>query len=129
MRFAFVEEHRHELPVIRLCHIMDVSPRGYRAWRSRPMSVSQRKDLVVLAHIRDQFEQSLGSYGRPRMTEELKALGLAVGHRRVGRLMKENGIKVRRNKKFKATTDHCPAGYAKHVRKEATTASTSHRTC
>ena len=31
MRFAFVEEHRHELPVIRLCQIMDVSPRGYRA--------------------------------------------------------------------------------------------------
>jgi len=80
-------------------------PGGYRAWRNRPVSASQRKDLVVLAHFRDQFEQSLGSYGRPRMTEELKALGLAVGHRRVGRLMKENGIKVRRNKKFKATTD------------------------
>jgi len=105
MRFAFVAEHRNELPVIRLCQIMDVSPRGYRAWRSRPMSVSQRKDLVVLAHIRDQFEQLLGSYGRPRMTEELKELGLAVGHRRVGRLKKENGIKVRRNKKFEATTD------------------------
>ncbi len=57
MRFAFVEEHRHELPVIRLCQIMDVSPRGYRAWRSRPMSVSQRKDLVVLAHVRDQSEK------------------------------------------------------------------------
>ena len=105
MRFAFVEEHRHDIPVTRLCQIMDVSPRGYRAWRNRPVSASQRKDLVVLAHIRDQFEQSLGSYGRPRMTEELKELGLAVGHRRVGRLMKENGIKVRRNKKFKATTD------------------------
>ncbi|WP_152455355.1 IS3 family transposase [Roseivivax sp. THAF40] len=105
MRFAFVEEHRHDIPVNRLCQIMDVSPRGYRAWRNRPVSASQRKDLVVLAHIRDQFEQSLGSYGRPRMTEELKELGLAVGHRRVGRLMKENGIKVRRNKKFKATTD------------------------
>ena len=87
------------------CPNLEVSPRGYRAWRSRPMSASQRKDLVVLAHIRDQFEQSLGSYSRPRMTEELKELGLAVRHRRVGRLMKENGIKVRRNKKFKATTD------------------------
>ena len=105
MRFAFVEEHRHDLPVNRLCAIMEVRSRGYRAWRSRPMSVSQREDLVVLAHIRDQFEQSLGSYGRPRMTEELKELGLALGHRRIGRLMKENDIKVRRNKKFKATTD------------------------
>ena len=56
------------------------------------MSASQRKDMVVLAHTRDQFEQSLGSYGRSRMTEELKELGFAVEHRRVGRLMKENGI-------------------------------------
>ena len=105
MRFAFVEEHRHGFAVNRLCEIMDVSPRGYRAWRSRPMSASQRKDLVVLAHIREQFALSLGSYGRPRMTEDLKELGLEVGHRRVGRLMRENAIAVRRNKKFKATTD------------------------
>lgn len=105
MRFAFVEEHRHEIPVSRLCNIMNVSAGGYRAWRGRPMSLNQRKDMVVLAHIRDQFAQSLGSYGRPRMTEELKELGLSVGHRRVGRLMRENGIFVKRNKKFKATTD------------------------
>ena len=88
MRFAFVEEHRHELPVIRLCQIMDVSPRSYRSWRSRPMSASQRKDLVILAHIWDQFEQSLGSYGRPRMTEDLKELGLTVGHPLPGRRMR-----------------------------------------
>ena len=105
MRFAFVDEHRDRMPVNRLCAIMDVSARGYRSWRSRPMSPSQRQDMVVLAHIRDQFAQSLGSYGRPRMTEELKELGLDVGHRRVGRLMRENGIEVKRNKKFKATTD------------------------
>jgi len=105
MRFGLKEEHRKDLPVSRLCRIMDVSPRGYRAWRIRPMSRRQRRDLVVLAHIREQFRLSLGSYGRPRMTEELKELGLDVGHRRVGRLMRENGIAVKRNRKFKATTD------------------------
>jgi transposase InsO family protein len=105
MRFAFVEEHRNELPANRLCEIMDVSPRGYRAWRSRPASQRQRTDMVLLAHIRDQFRLSLGSYGRPRMTEELKELGFGVGHRRVGRLMRENRIVVKRNRKFKATTD------------------------
>jgi transposase InsO family protein len=60
--------------------------------------------MVVLAHIREQFALSLGSYGRPRMTEELKELGLPVGHRRIGRLMRDNGIAVRRNRKFRATT-------------------------
>ena len=105
MRFAFVEEHRSQLPVNRLCQIMNVSPRGYRAYRSRPMSRRQRKDLIVLAHIREQFRLSLGSYGRPRMTEELKELGLGVSHRRVGRLMRQNGISVVRTRKHKVTTD------------------------
>ena len=105
MRFAFVEEHRSQLPIDRLCQIMNVSPRGYRAYRSRPMSRRQRIDLIVLAHIREQFRLSLGSYGRPRMTEELKELGLGVGHRRVGRLMRQNGISVVRTHKHKVTTD------------------------
>jgi len=41
--------------------------------------------MVLLAHIREQHRLSLQSYGRPRMTEELKELGLDIGHRRVGR--------------------------------------------
>ena len=39
------------------------------------------------------------------MTEELKEMGLKVGHRRVGRLKRENGIRVERSKKNKVTTD------------------------
>lgn len=49
--------------------------------------------MKVLAHIREQYRLSLGRYGRPRMTMELKEVGLDVGERRVGRLMKINGIK------------------------------------
>jgi len=105
MRFAFVEEHRRHIPVERLCAIMNVTSRGFRAWRCRPACQRQRDDLVVLAHIREQHRLSFGSYGRPRMTEELKALGLDVGHRRVGRLMRQNGILVVRTRKYKATTD------------------------
>ena len=63
----------------------------------------QRRDVVLLAHIRDQHRLSLGSYGRPRMTEELNELGVCVGQRRVGRLMRQNGIQVVQTRKFKAT--------------------------
>ena len=85
--------------------MMNVSPRGLRAFRRRPTSHRQRMDMVILANIKEQLRLSLGSYGRPRMTEELKEAGLDVGHRRVGRLMRENGIAVERTRKFKATTD------------------------
>jgi putative transposase len=39
------------------------------------------------------------------MTEELKEIGLDIGHRRVGRLMRQNGISVIRTGKHKVTTD------------------------
>lgn len=105
MRFKFIEEQLGKLPIKRLCQIMNVSTRGYRAYRTRPMSQSQRTDMVLLAHIRDQFELSGNSYGRPRMIEELKELGLEVGHRRVGRLMRQNNISAIRTRKHKVTTD------------------------
>ncbi len=84
---------------------MQVTSRGLRAWRARPMSQRQRDDMVILAHIREQHRLSLQSNGRPRMSEELQELGLNVGHRRIGRLMRENDIKIVRNHKYKATTD------------------------
>lgn len=60
---------------------------------------------VALAHIRNQHRLNLQSYGRPRMTEELQDLGLRVGHRRVGHLMRTNGIKIVRTRMLKVTTD------------------------
>lgn len=105
MRFRFVEEHRAHFPVNRLCDVVGVSTRGLRAFLSRPASRRQRSDMVTLAHIKEQSRLSLGSYGRPRMTEELKEIGLDVGHRRVGRLMRQNGISVVRTRKHKVTTD------------------------
>lgn len=55
--------------------------------------------MILLAHIREQHRLSLGSYGRLRMTQELKELGLQVGLRRVARIMRDNGIQVLRNRK------------------------------
>ena len=105
MKFAFVEEHRNRLSVDRLCRLLKVTARGFRAWRGRPVSRRQRYDMVLLAHIREQHHLSLGSYGRLRMTQELKEVGLNVGHRRIGRLMRQNGIHVVRTRKYRVTTD------------------------
>lgn len=80
MRFRFIEEHQSVFAIGRMCRVMNVSSRGLRAFRNRTASRRQRSDLVTLAHIKEQSRLSLGSYGRPRMTEELKEIGLDVGH-------------------------------------------------
>ena len=89
MRFQLIDEAKEEFPVQRLCQVLEVSPSGYFAWRSRPASPRQREDLVLLAHIRSAFTLSNETYGSPRMTRELQDEGLKVGRRRTARLMRE----------------------------------------
>lgn len=130
MRFKFIEEHRSTFSIGRMCYVMGVSSRGLRAFRNRPASRRQRSDMVTLAHIKEQSRLSLGSYGRPRMTEELKEIGLDVGHRRVGRLMRQNGKSVVRTRKHKVTSIAWQAIAKQSAeRGTATTSSTLHRTC
>ena len=125
-----MEEHRDQFPTERLCQVMDVSARGLRAFRSRPASRRQRRDLVMPAHIKEQSRLGLGSYGRPPMTEDLKESGFDVGHRCVGRLMRQNGISAVRTRKHKVTTIARQA-IAKQSAERGivTTSSTSRRTC
>ncbi len=61
--------------------------------------------MVLLAHIREQYHVSLKSYGRPRKTQELQCIGLSVGHRRVGRLIRQNNINAIRTREYKVTTN------------------------
>jgi putative transposase len=88
-----------------LYDFVGVSARGLPAFRSRPASRRRRSDLVTLAQLKEYSRLSLCSYGRPRMTEELKEIGLDVGHRRLGRLMRQTGISVVRTRQHKVTTD------------------------
>jgi len=105
MTFKFIEARKADVSVSRACRIFGVSPSGYYAWKSRSASSRQREDMVLLAHIRNAFSLSNGTYGSPRMTYDLKADGFAVGRRRVARLMRENGLQARQKRRFKRTTD------------------------
>ena len=105
MRFELIDAAKKEFPVQRLCKVLGVSPSGYFAWKERPASLRQRDDMVLLAHVRAAFAVSNRTYGSPRMVHELRDNGLAIGRRRVARLMRENGMKARQKRRFKRTTD------------------------
>ena len=88
-----------------MCKVLGVSESGYYAWASRPASQRQRDDMVILVHIRAEHSRNYWAYGRKRMTDELRDQGVAIGERRVGRLMQDNDICVVRTHKFKRTTN------------------------
>ena len=127
MKFAFLDDYRGTLSKSHACRVMGVTDRGLRAWTERPPSHRQRRDMVLLAQIRDQHRSSLSSYGRPRMTEELNELGVRFGHRRVSRLMRQNTICVVRTHKLKVRRDQNLFQWIKFpdARPTATTPSTS----
>ena len=109
MRFRHIDQARKEFPVHRLCKVLEVSQSGYFAWKERPISRRRREDATLLVHVRSAFSLSNGTYGSPRMTREVQDGGVAVGRRRISRLMRENGLQARKKRRFKRTTDshHC----------------------
>ena len=69
------------------------------------MSQRSRQDEILLEKIRDIHRRSRGLYGSPRIHAELKKQGYEVSRKRVARLMSENGIRARRRKPYRRTTD------------------------
>jgi putative transposase len=65
MMFSLIDARKTEMPVETACLVLEVSPCGYYAWRSRLASKRQRYAMVVLAHIREQFEFSREGDVRP----------------------------------------------------------------
>ena len=105
MSFALIDAKRAEVPIEMACAALNVSVSGFYAWRTRPASPRQHRDLILLAHIRAEFSTSNETYGSPRMHAELLEIGLSTGRHRVARLMSENGLKARQKTRFKKTTD------------------------
>jgi putative transposase len=72
----------------KMCRALDVSPSGYYAWNERVPSKRSRADGELVERIREIHVRSRATYGVPRIHAELAADGIAVGRKRVARLMK-----------------------------------------
>lgn len=105
MIYRIVDAEKANIPVYRVCSLLEVSVSGYYSWKRRLPSHRQKEELVLLAHIRAQFATSHETYGSPRMTVELREEGLQVGRHRVARLMRDNELKALQKRRYRKTTD------------------------
>jgi len=108
MRFTFIAAKRAEHTITILCRCMRVTRSGFYAWVQRGLSPRAQRDVVLRTKLRAFFAASGERYGRPRLWKDLREDGEAVSEKRVGRLMREDGIQGWVPKRFKATTmsDH-----------------------
>jgi transposase InsO family protein len=104
VRFQFIEDHRDELPVTRMCKALNVSPSGYYAWRDRPVSAREMANNELVKEIEAVYHDSYETYGSPRVYQELKARGVACSENRVARLMRLRGLQAKQVRCYKTTT-------------------------
>ena len=105
MRYAFIEQLCGSYPVQALCVALQVSDSGFGTWRSGAGPQRWLSDSRLLKLIREIHQETKAAYGSPRIYLELKGRGFPVSRGRVERLMRENGLRGRHKRRFKATTD------------------------
>jgi putative transposase len=109
VKYACIAQHLGEFSLRLMCRVLEVSPSGFYAWRNRPRSSRSRANERLSLEIRAVYSESDRRYGAIKIQKELNAKGVECGHNRVAKLMQEAGLKSKRSRKFRVTTnsDHC----------------------
>lgn len=82
--------------------MLEIGKSGYYAWLKRPKSYRAKENEKLVFEIRVKHEKSQKTYGSPRIYE---SLGKKYGENRIARLMRDNNIRSKHAKKYKATTN------------------------
>jgi putative transposase len=92
----------NELAIDRMCELAGVSRRGF--YRFDPDAKPGEGDM----DLRDAIQRialEMPSYGRPRITAQLRRRGWVVNPKRVHRIMREDNLLCLRRRKFLVSTD------------------------
>lgn len=91
-------------PVGVMCRLLKVSKSGYYAWDGRGLSKRALENIGLTAKIETIHRRAHGTYGRPRVYEQLRAEGVYISPQRVARLMRAAGLRGVSRRKFIVTT-------------------------
>ena len=105
MKYAFVECQRGQHSVRTICRALRVSPSGYYAARSRPLSAREERQSSLTTKIREVHLASRQTYGAPRVHAELSVQGIACCRNTVAKLMRRARIVPKTIRRFRVTTD------------------------
>ena len=96
IRYRWVAARKAEgFPITMACDVAAVSRQAFHDWRARTAAGPTAAELAeteLVGLMREIHAASDGTYGEPRMTEELTRRGRVVNHKRVRRLMRMYGI-------------------------------------
>lgn len=106
MKFELVLKLRQQerVDVKMSCEVLGVSRSGYYAWKGRPEALRSIENRSLTENMREIHEMSRGTYGAPRLMEQLKTQGRSCSRTRVARLMRAAGLSGVAKKKYRVKT-------------------------
>ena len=105
MRYACIAEQESYYPREILCSVLEVSTSGYANWKRGHQGRKRLSDAHLLVLIQAIHQESKGTYGSPRIFDEMKDAGYSVSRSRIERLMREHQIQARSKRRYRVTTD------------------------
>jgi len=93
-RYRFISEHRATYGVKRLCQVLGLRRQGFHEWVAAETARTARgeAEAELVRLIASIHAEHRDTYGVPRITAELHRRGHTVNHKRVERLMREQGL-------------------------------------
>jgi transposase InsO family protein len=88
----FVQDNQVDLPVKRMCELVELPRSSFYAWLNHTPSARELADAELLDMISDIYRRSRNTYGVPRVYGQLRRTGRRVARSRVARLMRANGL-------------------------------------
>lgn len=105
MKYAFIQNHRTNFSVSLMCQTLEVARSAYYSWLNRSESERNREERRLGEQVKAIHERSHETYGTRRIQHDLVEDGERISRKRVGRLMKLQGLRSKIKRKFKATTN------------------------
>ena len=101
----FIDSHRSEFGVERICGVLQVAPSTYYAAKARPVSARAIRDAVMIPILVAIWTANYRVYGAHKLWKAARRAGHEIGRDQVGRLMKAAGIEgvSRRRRKVRTT--------------------------
>jgi transposase InsO family protein len=104
MKYATITAHQASYPVVLMCRALEVSRSGFYAAQRRAKSDRVKRDEELRTRIPIVHQESRRTYGSPRVHAELQAQGERCGRKRIARLMRQEGLRVKVRRPMRPTT-------------------------
>lgn len=91
-----------------MCKVLEVSKSGYYKWLDNKDKIFPEKEAYkkeIQQKIKKSFHESGGTYGSPRVHDDLVEWGYTISQKTVARMMQELGLRATPEERYVVTTD------------------------